>query len=77
MSSADSEAELKIGKKSENVFFLKIQKTCQRMAQGKPQLKFERNLCIWFRENCDTDAGRPDAGQKSHTMSSADRVKQS
>ncbi len=28
------------------------------MAQGNPQLKFERNLCIKhvkFRDNCDTD----------------------
>ncbi len=50
------------------------------MAQGKPQLKFERNLCIRFRDNCDTDGrtdGWTDDGQKSHTMSSADRVKQS
>ncbi len=29
------------------------------MAQGKPQLKFERNLWIKFRDNCDTD-GRTD-----------------
>ncbi len=29
------------------------------MAQEKPQLKFERNLCIKFRDNCDTD-GRTD-----------------
>ncbi len=29
------------------------------MAQGKPQLKFERNPCIKFRDNCDTD-GRTD-----------------
>ena len=25
------------------------------MAQGKPQLKFERNPCIMFQNNCDTD----------------------
>ncbi len=25
------------------------------MAQGKQQPKFERNLCIRFRDNCDTD----------------------
>ncbi len=25
------------------------------MAQGKAQLKFERNPCIKFRDNCDTD----------------------
>ncbi len=53
-------------------FFEKFKKTCPSMAQGKPQAKFERNLCIWFRDNCDTDDGH-----KSHTMSSADRVKQS
>ncbi len=47
-------------KKSENVgfFFWKIQKKCQRMAQGKPQPKFERNPCIRLRDNRDTDGGR-------------------
>ncbi len=30
------------------------------MAQGKPQVKFERNLCIKFRDNCDTDGRRTD-----------------
>ncbi len=43
------------------------------MAQEKPQLKFERNPCIRFRENCATD-GRTDVGQKSHTMTSADSL---
>ncbi len=37
------------------------------MAQGKPQLKFERNPCIKFGDNCDTDGrrtdGRTDDGQ--------------
>ncbi len=37
------------------------------MAQRKPQLKFERNLCVKFRDNCDTDGqtddGRTDDGQ--------------
>ncbi len=36
------------------------------MAQGKPQLKFERNPCIKFRDNCDTDGrttGRTDDGR--------------
>ncbi len=28
------------------------------MAEGKPQLKFERNPCIKFRDNCDTDGRR-------------------
>ncbi len=47
------------------------------MAQGKPQVKFERNPCIKFRDNCDTD-GRTDGRRtKPHTMTSADRVKQS
>ncbi len=57
------------------------------MAQEKPLLKFESNPCNNFRDNrChrrtdgQTDGrtdGRTDDGQKSHTMSSADRVKQS
>ncbi len=28
------------------------------MAQGKQKPKFERNPCIRFRDNCDTDDGR-------------------
>ncbi len=28
------------------------------MAQEKPQLKFESNPCIKFRDNCDTDERR-------------------
>ncbi len=28
------------------------------MAQGKPQQKLERNLCIRFRDNCDADDGQ-------------------
>ncbi len=43
------------------IFFSKIQNTCGRMAQGKPPLKFERNLCIQFRDDCDT-YGRTDDG---------------
>ncbi len=50
------------------------------MAQGKPQLKFERNPCVKFRDNCDTD-GRTDDGQIAGTncdfMRSADIVNQS
>ncbi len=52
------------------------------MAQEKPQLKFERNPCIKFRDNCDTD-GRTDGPTderrrtKCDSMSSADIVKQS
>ena len=33
------------------------------MAQGKPQLKFERNLYIKFRDNCDTDGRMTDDGR--------------
>ncbi len=52
------------------------------MAQGKPQLKFERNPCIKFRDNCDTDGrtdGRTDDRRRTNCdfMSSADIVKQS
>ncbi len=32
-------------------------KMSEHMAQGK-ELKFERNLCIRFRDNCNTDYGR-------------------
>ncbi len=42
------------------------------MAEGKPQLKFERNPCIKFRDNCDTD-GRTDGRRTNYDlMSSAD-----
>ena len=58
MSSADSQTEIKMS---------------ERMAQGKQQLKFERNLCIRFRDNCDTE-GR---WTNFDFMSSADIVKQS
>ena len=30
------------------------------MAQGKQQPKFEKNLCIRFRDNCDTDGQTTD-----------------
>ncbi len=33
------------------------------MAQGKPQPKFERNPCIKFRDNCDTDGRTTDDGR--------------
>ncbi len=33
------------------------------MAQGKPQLKFERDPCIKFRDNCDTDGRRTTDGR--------------
>ncbi len=70
-----------IHKKSKKNFFLKIKKLVLRIVQKKLQMRFERNPCIRFRDNCDTDDGRTDGqttddGQKSHTMSSADRVKQ-
>ncbi len=62
-----------IRKKSKKNFFSKIKKMSERMAQGKPQLKFERNPCIKFRDNCDMDGRRTNCD----FMSSADIVKQS
>ena len=56
--------------KFEIAFFLK-KNMSGGIAQGKPQLKFERNLRNRFWDNCDTDDG-----QRPHTMSSADVVKQ-
>ncbi len=53
-----------IRKKSKKKFFSKIQKTSKRIAQGKPQLKFERNPCVKFRDNCDTD-GRTTDGRRT------------
>ncbi len=57
------------------------------MAHGKAQLKLERNPCIKFRDNCDTDGrtdarttdGRTDDRRRTNCdfMSSADTVKQS
>ncbi len=48
------------------------------MAQVKPQLKFERNLCIRFRDNCDTDGPMDDRRRTNcDIMSSDDIVKQS
>ncbi len=36
------------------------------MAQGKPQLKFERNPYIKFRDNCNTDVdGRTTDGRQT------------
>ena len=53
-----------IHKKIEKKKFSKIQKTSERIAQRKPQLKFERNPCVKFRDNCDTDDGQTtDNGQ--------------
>ncbi len=34
------------------------QKLSERMAQGKKELKFDRNPCIGYKDNCDTDDGR-------------------
>ncbi len=45
----------KNSEKFENAIFSNIQKTSWHVAQGKPQLKFERNLFNRFRDNCDTD----------------------
>ncbi len=53
------------------------------MAQGQPPPKFERNPCIKFRDNCDTDGRTTDGGRTNGRltnfdfMSSADIVKQS
>ncbi len=72
-----------IRKKSKKKIFSKLKKVSEHMAQGKPQLKFESNPCIKYRDRSDTDAlttddGRQtDDGQKPHTMTSADRVEQS
>ncbi len=35
------------------------------MAQGKPQLKFEKNPCMKFRDNCDTDGRTTDDGRRT------------
>ncbi len=32
----------------------------ERIAQRKPQLKFERNPCIKFRDNCNKDGRKTD-----------------
>ncbi len=32
----------------------KNQNSSERIAQERPQLKFERNTCVRFRDNCDT-----------------------
>ncbi len=51
----------KIFKKNKKKHFLsKMKKKSVHMAQGKPQLKFERNPCIRFRENCATDGRMTD-----------------
>ena len=54
------------------------------MARGKPQLKFERNRCVKFRDNWDTADWRRTDGRTDDrpwtncdSMSSADMVKQS
>ncbi len=47
------------------------------MAQGKPQLKFERNLYIKFTDNCDMDRRTDDGRTNCDFMTSADIVKQS
>ncbi len=67
-----------IRKKSPAFFFSKIQKKSERMAQGKPQLKVERNPCIKLRDNCDTGERQTDGQQTNcDSMSSSDIVKQS
>ncbi len=59
-------------KKSKNKIS-KIEKKSERMAHGVQQLKFERNPCIRYRDNCDTDERRTNLD----FMISADKVKQS
>ncbi len=53
------------------------EKTSGHMAQGKPQLKFERNPCNNFRDNQCHRRTTGDDRQKSRIISYADRVKQS
>ncbi len=50
----------KTKKKIKTKCFSKIQKTSERMAQGKPELKFKRNPSVKFRDNCDTDGRTTD-----------------
>ncbi len=52
-----------IRKKSKKKFKKKIKKLVLRIVQEKPQMKFERNPCIRFRDNCNTDDGRMDDGR--------------
>ncbi len=47
------------------MFFKKLKKLPRRMAHGKQQPKFERNLCLTFRDNCDTDDGWTTDGQRT------------
>ncbi len=49
-----------IGKNKKKKFFPKIQKKSEHIAPGTAQLKFERNLCVKFRDNCDTDGRTTD-----------------
>ncbi len=48
------------------------------MAQGKTQLKFERNPYVKFRDNCDTDGRTTDNGQIAisclHSVSRAKKL---
>ncbi len=62
-----------IRKKSKKNFFPKIQKTSERIAQGKPQLKFERNPCVKLGDNCDTD-GRTD-GRTTDGRQTTDKLR--
>ena len=58
-------------KKTKKYVFPKILKTSERVAQGKQQPKFERNPCIGFIDNCNTE-GRTNFD----FISSTDIVKQ-
>ena len=62
--------------KTKNIRKKKIKIKSQRMAQGKQQPKFERNLYIRNRDNCDTDGRWMDGRQTNFdSMSSANIVK--
>ncbi len=43
-----------------------------RIVQEKPQMKFERNPCIRFRDNCDPDDGRTD-GRRTDRRRTTDK----
>ncbi len=62
----------KQSKKIKEIFF--FFKLPLPIVQEKPQMKFGRNPCIRFRDNCDTDDGQ---WTNFDFMSSADIVKQS
>ena len=44
------------------------------MGQGKQQANFERNMCTWNRDNCDTDGRRTNCDFMNSVDSQAKRV---